>query len=190
MMFNKDLVMNDYVVIIPTFNNASTLKDILIRVLAVCDNVIVVNDGSLDNTCIILNQFKGIEIVTHDKNKGKGAALCSGFRKAYNMGYKYAITIDSDGQHYPEEIVLLCEASFIEPETLWIGSRNLKSENIPGKNSFANKFSNFWYKVETGVSLVDTQSGFRLYPLEKINGFKPISGRYEFELEIIVRHHE
>jgi glycosyltransferase involved in cell wall biosynthesis len=187
MIFNNGKEMNEYVVVIPTFNNGSTLKEVLTGVAEVCGNVIVVNDGSSDNTCDVLNQFGGIEIITHTKNRGKGAALGSGFRKACELGYKYAITIDSDGQHYPQEIRLLCDASLKEPDTLWIGSRNLRSNNMPGKNSFANKFSNFWYKLETGISLEDTQSGFRLYPLEKLKGIHAISGRYEFELEIIVR---
>ncbi|MDD2280162.1 MAG: DUF2062 domain-containing protein [Bacteroidales bacterium] len=187
MIFKNGKEMREYVVIIPTFNNGSTLKDVLTGVMDVCGNVIVVNDGSCDNTFDILNQFDGIEVITHNKNRGKGAALNSGFRKAYELGYKYAITIDSDGQHYPQEINLLCDSSRKEPDTLWIGSRDFKSDNMPGKNSFANRFSNFWFKLETGITLEDTQSGFRLYPLERLKGIRTLSGRYEFELEIIVR---
>jgi len=187
MIFKNGKEMGEYVVVIPTFNNGSTLREVLTGVMDVCGNVIVVNDGSSDNTYDILNQFDGIEVITHNKNRGKGAALNSGFRKAYDLGYKYAITIDSDGQHYPQEIKLLCDASLNEPETLWIGSRDFKSDNMPGKNSFANRFSNFWFKLETGITLEDTQSGFRLYPLERLKGIRTLSGRYEFELEIIVR---
>ena len=187
MIFKNGKEMGEYVVVIPTFNNGSTLREVLTGVMDVCGSVIVVNDGSCDNTYDILNQFDGIEVITHNKNRGKGAALNSGFRKAYDLGYKYAITIDSDGQHYPQEIRLLCDASLKEPETLWIGSRDFKSDNMPGKNSFANRFSNFWFKLETGITLEDTQSGFRLYPLERLKGIRTLSGRYEFELEIIVR---
>ncbi len=186
-MISKTSEMRGYVVVVPTFNNDKTLLDVLLGVKSVCSNIIVVNDGSYDNTNDILSQFEGIEIITHSKNRGKGAALDSGFRKAYDLGYKYIITIDSDGQHYPQEINLLYEASIKEPDTLFIGSRDFTSDNMPGKNSFANKFSNFWFKIETGISLEDTQSGFRLYPLERLRGIHPISGRYEFELEIIVR---
>ena len=187
MIFKNGKEMREYVVIIPTFNNGSTLKEVLTGVMDVCGNVIVVNDGSSDNTFDLLNHFDGIEVITHNKNRGKGAALNSGFRKAYDLGYKYAITIDSDGQHYPQEINLLCDSSLKEPDTLWIGSRDFKSDNMPGKNSFANRFSNFWFKLETGITLEDTQSGFRLYPLERLKGIRTLSGRYEFELEIIVR---
>lgn len=187
MIFKNGKEMREYVVIIPTFNNGSTLKEVLTGVMDVCGNVIVVNDGSSDNTFDLLNQFDGIEVITHNKNRGKGAALNSGFRKAYDLGYKYAITIDSDGQHYPQEINLLYDSSRKEPDTLWIGSRDFKSDNMPGKNSFANRFSNFWFKLETGITLEDTQSGFRLYPLERLKGIRTLSGRYEFELEIIVR---
>lgn len=177
----------DYVVIIPTYNNRSTLRDIVKGVRKVCGNIIIVDDGSSYSTSELIADIDGVEIITHDKNRGKGAALKSGFLKAFNSGYKYAITIDSDGQHYPDDIIKFFEASVKEPGTLWVGSRDFNNENMPEKNSFANRFSNFWFKVETGISMVDTQSGFRLYPLEKMKEIRIISGRYEFELEIIVR---
>ena len=177
----------DYVVIIPTYNNGSTLKEIVEGAGKICGNIIIVDDGSRDNTSELIAGFAGVEIITHDKNRGKGAALKSGFLKAFSLGYKYAITIDSDGQHFPDDITKFLDASVEEPGTLWVGSRDFRNENMPGKNSFANRFSNFWFKIETGISMEDTQSGFRLYPLEKMKGLRLISGRYEFELEILVR---
>ena len=74
-----------------------------------------------------------------------------------------------------------------EPDTLFVGARNLKAKNMPGANSFANRFSNFWYMVDTGKRMSDTQSGYRLYPLEKLGKMHFLTGRYEFEVEIIVR---
>ena len=84
------------------------------------------------------------------------------------LGYKYAITIDSDGQHYPSDLPIFAEAIENEYGTLLVGARNLRAEGMPGKNTFANRFSNFWFRLETGIRLEDTQSGYRAYPLETI----------------------
>lgn len=182
-MINK----SNLVVIIPTYNNSKTLKDVILKCKEQCGNIVVVNDGSTDSTKSILDSIQGIEVINFKQNRGKGAALKAGFSRAIDRGFATAITIDSDGQHYPEEITKFIQANKNEPNTLFIGSRNLAANNMPEKNSFANKFSNFWFKIETGISLRDTQSGFRLYPLSVFNEMKLISGRYEFELEVLVR---
>ncbi|OFY41062.1 MAG: glycosyltransferase [Bacteroidetes bacterium GWF2_40_14] len=175
------------VIIIPTFNNCCTLESVVKGCMRHCSNIIVVNDGSTDGTDKVLERFTSIMTIVFPLNRGKGAALKDAFRYAAMLGFDYAITIDSDGQHYPEEIPRFIEAASREKNTLWIGSRDLSSENMPQKSSFANKFSNFWFRAETGIKLTDTQSGFRLYPLKPFDGMKFISGRYEFELEAIVR---
>lgn len=175
------------VVIVPTYNNCNTLENVVLRCKMYCKNIIVVNDGSSDNTQAILESISEIDYISFSKNMGKGAALKAGLRKAVEHNFEYAITIDSDGQHFPEEINLFIDASIKEPDTLWVGSRNLYAENMPEKSSFANKFSNFWFKAETGITLSDTQSGFRLYPLKPFSRMKYFSGRYEFELEILIR---
>jgi hypothetical protein len=103
------------------------------------------------------------------ENKGKGNGLKTGFRKAKELGYNYAITIDSDGQHYPDDIPVFVEALLNEKEdVLLIGNRNMSQDGIPKKSSFGNRFSNFWFWFETGIKLEDTQSGYRLYPLHRI----------------------
>ena len=174
------------VVIIPTYNNHKTLVQVIEGVAGYCRNIIVVNDGSTDNTAVIVSRFADIQVITHEKNAGKGKALKNGLLAAKEQGYRYAITIDSDGQHYPSDIPVFIEEIEQNPDSLLIGARNLTADNMPGKNSFANKFSNFWYKVETGKKLTDTQSGYRLYPLHKIGNMKGYTTKYEFELEIIV----
>lgn len=174
-------------VVIPTYNNAGTIAQIIADVKAYADDIIVVNDGSTDNTANILASISDIKVIDYPKNQGKGYALRLALNKAYEWGFHYAITIDSDGQHYADDIPTFIDKIEEKPESLLIGARNLTAENMPSKNTFANKFSNFWYKVETGQELADTQSGYRLYPLEKINNIRLITRRYEFEVEIIVR---
>lgn len=174
-------------VIIPTYNNCTTVEQVIKGVAEFTCNIIVVNDGSTDATSGILKNFDSVEIISYAKNKGKGFALKTAFARALERGFDYAITIDSDGQHNPIEISSFLNAIEKSPGSLIIGVRNFNQVNVPGKNNFANKFSNFWFCFITGFRLSDTQSGFRLYPLNLINKINLITGKYEFELEILVR---
>lgn len=173
-------------VIVPTYNNGKTLQRVLDGLLAYTDAIIVVNDGSTDATAGILKGYPQVTQVHFPENKGKGMALRAGFAKALQHGYEYAVTIDSDGQHYPDDITVFLSALEEQGEALLIGSRNMRQEGVPAKSSFGNKFSNFWFWFETGIKLSDTQSGYRLYPLKKLPaGF--YTNKFEFEIEVIVR---
>jgi len=174
-------------VIIPTYNNVQTLELVINGVAAFTNNIIVINDGSTDDTADVLKKFHSIEIINFPNNKGKGFALKNGFNKAIEKGYVYAITIDSDGQHNPEEMTLFLDQIEKEPNTLVIGVRNFNQENFPVKSGFANRFSNLWFKFFTDCKLDDTQSGYRLYPLNLIRNIKLFSGKYEMELELLVK---
>ena len=171
----------------PTYNNGGTLRDVVERTLTFCQDVIVVNDGCTDTSAEILASFgKKITVVDYGKNRGKGYALKKGLEKALELNFDYAITIDSDGQHYPEDIPLFINVLQQHPNALIVGSRNLNQENMPGGNTFANKFSNFWFKIQTGVYLPDTQTGYRLYPLKNLPNLSFLTSRYEAELELLV----
>ncbi|HNU87461.1 MAG TPA: DUF2062 domain-containing protein [Ferruginibacter sp.] len=174
-------------VIIPTYNNAATLAGVIEDVSRYSDHIIVVNDGSTDNTPEIIRTFPALQLVSYEKNKGKGWALRQAFNYAIAKGYQYAITIDSDGQHFAKDLPLFLEKIEASPNTLIIGARNMNQESVPGGSSFGNKFSNFWFKVETGISSPDTQSGYRLYPLEPIKKMSFFTRKYEFEIEVLVR---
>lgn len=187
MTYHERLETLKCVVLMPTYNNAATIAGVIADVKLYASDIIVVNDGSTDNTAQILSSIPDIKVIDYPKNRGKGYALKLGLTKAQEWGYRYAITIDSDGQHYADDIPVFIDRIEQKPDSLLIGARNLTADNMPSKNTFANKFSNFWYKVETGKKLVDTQSGFRLYPLDKLRKIRLITRRYEFEVEIIVR---
>ncbi len=174
-------------VLIPTYNNAGTLKAVLEQVLAYTQQVIVVNDGSTDHTAAVLEQFPQVSVLSYQPNRGKGIALRRGFRYATEQGYDFAITMDADGQHYASDLIAFLERADRSDPAILIGARNLHQENMPGKNTFANKFSNFWFYVETGLKGPDTQSGYRLYPLFAMKGMRFACTKYEFEIEVLVR---
>lgn len=174
-------------VIIPTFNNASTIENVIEGVLNYTNNIIVVDDGSTDDTSLVLEKFETIDVIRYEKNIGKGWAIRQGFKRALSKGFDYAITIDSDGQHFPDDIPLFIEALEKNPDSLIIGSRNITADGMPSKNTFANKFSNFWYWAETNIKLPDTQSGFRLYPIKFYKKTKFYTNKFEFEIEVLVR---
>lgn len=182
----KTLRSRHICVVIPTYNNDKTIKAVVEKSLLYCDDVIVVADGCTDDTMDILHDIDKITLVSYPQNKGKGYALKVGFRKALDKGFSYAITLDGDGQHYPENIPLFLKANQKHPHALIVGSRQLDGVCRSKGSSFANKFSNFWFYVQTGKALDDTQTGYRLYPLHKLYGLLFLTSRYEAELELLV----
>lgn len=170
----------------PTYNNAKTLAPLLNDLQAFNARIIVVNDGSTDETKNILNLFPGIHSISYTPNKGKGIALRRGFKAALDQGYDYTISIDSDGQHFAKDIPAFLDSLEKNPGAIIIGARNMNQSSVPGKSNFGHQFSNFWFKVETDIKLPDTQSGFRLYPVARLQSMTFITRRFEFEIEVIV----
>jgi glycosyltransferase involved in cell wall biosynthesis len=175
-------------VIIPAYNCEKTIKNVILSVLDYTTDVIVVDDGSVDKTKNILSLFgKQITLITYPKNKGKGYALKQGFNEATAQKFSYALTMDADGQHNINDITLFIDAIQKHPNALIIGARSFNHPNMPQGNIFANRFSNFWFTLQTANKCPDTQSGYRLYPLHKMKKMRPFTHRYEAELELLVR---
>ena len=148
-MDSKDQIKNKFnelncCVIVPTYNNASVISPVLTKLKSYTNNIIVVNDGSTDNTLSVLANC-GVQIVSYAKNRGKGIALQQGFSYAISKGFKYAITIDSDGQHNPDDLILFLNKIEEGSRAIILGARNMEQEGVPAKSSFGNKFSNFWF---------------------------------------------
>lgn len=181
---------NEVCAVIPTYQNAKTLLKVVADVHRVVNTVFVVDDGSNDGTAALLDKSTGNErpekVLTHPKNCGKGAALKTGLTYARQQGFRYAVTVDADGQHRADDIPALLKAVEEEPDALAIGSRGLQHENMPAKSTFANRFSNFWFALQTLQRLPDTQSGLRVYPLRRLHGLRWMSARYEAELTLLV----
>ncbi len=174
-------------VLIPTYNNAPFLKEVLDSVLEYTSNLIVVNDGATDETAAILAAYPQLTIIHHPENKGKGPALQNGFDAAWEAGYTRVITMDSDSQHRASDLPNFLEALEKHPNAFMVGARNMDQENVPGASSFGHWISNTTFHVVTGLKLPDTQSGYRLYPLKAERAIRFYSGRYEYEMEAVVR---
>ena len=185
--YSEKIGMHRVCFIIPTYNNAKTLGNIITGVSAYTSDIIVVNDGSVDETEQVLALFPFVHKISYQKNTGKGWALRKGLALATALGYDYAITIDSDGQHLAKDIPVFIDKLEVTGDAIIIGARNMNQDSVPGKSSFGHKFSNFWFKVETGIDAPDTQSGYRLYPLQPLRTMKFFTRKYEFEIEVLVR---
>ncbi|MEO5682596.1 MAG: DUF2062 domain-containing protein [Chitinophagaceae bacterium] len=174
-------------VLIPTYNNSASLAAVINDVAQYTRHIIVVNDGSTDDTAAVLQQFTFLHVLTQPVNSGKGLALRMGFDTAYKKGYQYAISIDSDGQHFAKDLYKFLDKLQEMPNAIIIGARNMDQASVPGGSSFGNKFSNFWFRIETGIIMPDTQSGYRLYPLRPLQNIHFFTRRFEFEIEVLVR---
>jgi glycosyltransferase involved in cell wall biosynthesis len=181
------------VVLVPTYNNARTLEDVLRRIDQNGVPVIVVDDGSRDETGALLQTWKDLEsgpehiLVTHAINRGKAAALRSGFEEARGQGFSHAVTIDSDGQLAPEEIPKLLEASAREPDAMVLGVRDENEPGYPTKSRLGRRASNLLVRLESGAQVRDSQCGMRVYPLDLIDFVRCRTERYAFETGILTR---
>lgn len=173
-------------IVIPLYNHGKTVIEVIRRVLKIHQNVLVIDDGSTD---LEQDHFKDINItvIRHDRNLGKGAAIMTAARQASKQGMTHLITIDADLQHTPEEVQLFTTAIKNAPKTLFIGKRDFTSSSIPSASKFGRRFSNFWYRVQTGQSIGDAQSGFRVYPLFVLENLILSEKHYSFEIEVLVK---
>jgi glycosyltransferase involved in cell wall biosynthesis len=174
-------------VLIPTFNNCRTLAGVVERALARVPAVLVVDDGSSDSTAETLRAFGDrIQVHRHPRNLGKGRALRTGFEKLQAAGFTHAIALDSDGQHYPEDLPRFLEAIERSPRAIVIGQRDMGGSGAPRRSRFGLWFSNGALRYLSGVRLKDTQCGFRAYPLSGVGELGLRGERYDLELEVLL----
>jgi len=178
-----------FAVIIPVYNHGQAVAEVVAKALRLNLPVFVVDDGSTDSTGDNLALLSGFQLLRHDENKGKGAALLTGFAEASKFAV-WAITIDGDGQHHPEESLNLINAIPEGRRPIMVGMRTgMAGKHVPWTSRFGRKFSNFWVFVSGGPCLRDSQSGFRIYPLPEAMNLGVVARRYQFEVEILVRAH-
>jgi predicted LPLAT superfamily acyltransferase/glycosyltransferase involved in cell wall biosynthesis len=173
-------------VVVPVFNNARTVGDVVRGALEHVSTVIVFDDGSTDGSSEKA-QAAGASVLRRQTNTGKGTALRRLFEAAHERGFLYAISLDADGQHVPADLPRFLEVAVKDPGALILGARDLVASGAPGSSEFGRRASNFWIWFETGLRLADSQSGFRGYPLPETLQLKPWGTRYEFEADVLLR---
>ncbi|HTL62872.1 MAG TPA: glycosyltransferase family 2 protein [Nitrospira sp.] len=181
-------VPSAYWVVIPAYNEAATVRDVVARTRRHCHNVIVVDDGSSDDTSAVLTGLD-VTVLRNEENLGKAGSLWRGFQHAMARGGVGVVTLDADGQHAPEEIPLLVAASFANRDALVIGARRKDQRKHSFWRYAANRIADFWIGWAAGRSIEDTQSGFRLYPLSFLRHLHVPHGKsrsFVFESEALI----
>ncbi len=182
-----EAVMLRCAVVIPAYNHGRQLRDVLAKTLRFGFPVFVVDDGSTDSTPEMLALSPQVTVIRHEMNQGKGAALLDGFSLAIKVA-DYAITLDADGQHNPDDIPSLVQAVKEGERSLVVGKRaGMERESVPWTSRWGRRFSNFWVWACCGKWISDSQSGFRLYPVPETLHLGAASKRFQFEVEILVR---
>ena len=173
-------------VLIPAFNGAATVARVVGAARAYVDAVLVVDDGSEDETAARAASA-GAQVVRHDTNRGKGAALHRGMHVLAEQGFERVVTMDADGQHLADQIPVLLQEAAAYPQALIVGVRQVPSALVAPLRGFGNRFANRWVEIACGQALPDTQSGFRLYPLRATLALGTRARRFAFETEVLIR---
>lgn len=183
-------------VLAPIFNHVRTVEGVLDGIALHGFPIIVINDGSTDDTALVLDRWvdqgaieagQARRVLTHAANQGKAAALRSGFAEAARLGYTHAATIDTDGQHDPADLAKLIEVCETHPDALVVGARIKEGSHAPSASRIGRVLSNWFVWLESGVSVTDSQSGMRIYPLAFMPALSGSASRYGFETEVIAR---
>jgi glycosyltransferase involved in cell wall biosynthesis len=176
-----------FAIIIPVYNHEHAVSDVIRKALCLNYPVFVVNDGSTDSTADRIRNLDGIRLLQHKENRGKGAAILTGFAQAAQVA-DWAITIDADGQHDPQDALKLIRAIPENARPIMVGSREgMAGTHVPWTSRFGRGFSNFWVFLSGGPRITDSQSGFRIYPLPEAMDLNVTAKRYQFEVEILVK---
>ena len=180
-----------FAILIPVYNHGQTVASVVQQALDLSLPVVVVDDGSTDQTDAELNSLTDIKVIRHARNQGKGAAILTGLQALLNRA-DWVITVDADSQHNPNDAVRMMDyLKEIMPEhkkPILLGNRmGMEAGHVPWTSRFGRQFSNFWVKCASGRQLADSQSGFRAYPLPETLQLGVKARRFQFEIEVLVK---
>jgi len=178
-----------YFIVIPAFNEGETIRKVVRKTLRYSDNIIVVDDGSADDTIMKIADLP-ITILQNPINKGKAATLMRGFQHALTNKADAIISLDGDEQHDANDIPKLIAAHEKSENKLIIGARLENNKEAPGHRLWANRFADFWVSWTAGHYVQDSQSGFRLYPATLLRSTHMAYSKYwgfVFETAMIIK---
>jgi glycosyltransferase involved in cell wall biosynthesis len=173
--------------VIPVYNHGATLREVVCGALRQGPSVVVVDDGSTDMDVPALLAGLEVTLLTHPRNAGKGAALRTAARHLAGLGVGHMITLDADGQHDPADIAAFLPHLSPEAMCLVVGDRDFSAARIPWRSRVGRILSNLLVRLEAGVTVTDSQSGFRAYPVSLLAGLPCRAGGYAYEVEALVR---
>jgi len=173
-------------VLIPAYNAAATLGNVLDETCRQGFPVVVVDDGSCDGTAQVA-EAHGVTLLRHQQNRGKGAALKTGFAWACQQGYEGIVTLDADGQHDPTSIRLLLSSALDGRFGILIASRFTQFDEMAGLRKFWNRFGVWCMRARTGFEISDSQSGFRYYAASLVSVVPLVKDGYDLEMELLMK---
>ena len=173
-------------VLIPTYNEANTIGELITQIRNYIPDVIIVDDGSSDSTGTVASKNLAT-VLTNEKNQGKGASLKKGFDYALVSGFGAVITMDGDGQHFTEDIPFFMRLAQYSNTGIIIGNRTLKIGNCPFVRLITNRFMSWLLSGITKQDIPDTQCGFRLIKKEVLEKVNLKTSHFETESEILLQ---
>ncbi len=173
-------------VVIPAYNAAETIRQVLLEISRFGFPILVVNDGSIDATVAAIEDLP-VSLLGHERKRGKGAALKTGFAWAIEHGYSGIITLDSDGQHDPSAIPALLNAARNNGFDIVLASRYSQFCEMAGLRRYWNRFGAWCMKKRTGFAIDDSQSGFRYYSANMLRCLRLSANGYEMEMEVLLK---
>ncbi len=172
-------------IVIPAFNEATTIRGVIVSLLPQYPNVVVVDDGSSDNTRQEAEEA-GAKVVRHCINLGQGASLQTGIEFALRQGASYIVTFDADGQHNPDNIAGMIDVLVSEKLDIVLGSRFLgKTIDMPALRRMVLKAATIFTNLTTGLKLTDTHNGLRAMTAQAASRFDIQQNRMAHASEIL-----
>jgi glycosyltransferase involved in cell wall biosynthesis len=181
--------------VIPVYNHVRNVRQVVLAAVDCGAPVVVVDDGSTDGSGDAVDQIRGVQVVHHAQNRGKGAAILTGLAAVATppVGARFAVTVDADGQHHPDDarrlLAVLCPDGEPGLHTgIVLGARlGMQGRAVPWSSRMGRGFSGFWVWTSGGPALSDSQSGFRVYPVAETLALPTRARRFEFEVEVLVQ---